>query len=66
MWKKRISALILIILALVIGRFIWTSEVNKTNYAFKLGLDLKGGTHLVYEADTRFTKKYGSFGSNNQ
>lgn len=52
MWKKRISALILIILALVIGRFIWTSEVNKTNYAFKLGLDLKGGTHLVYEADT--------------
>jgi protein-export membrane protein SecD len=52
MWKKRISALILIILAVTVGYFVWVSEVKKTNYAFKLGLDLKGGTHLVYEADT--------------
>jgi protein-export membrane protein SecD len=67
MWKTRISALILIILAVIIGRFVYVTElpvvttdplatstpiVSNSKYIFKLGLDLKGGTHLVYEADT--------------
>lgn len=68
MWKIRISALILVILSVIIGRFVYVTEmpvitqdpfstttppvVSASKYVFKLGLDLKGGTHLVYDADT--------------
>ncbi|HEY4511387.1 MAG TPA: protein translocase subunit SecD [Candidatus Paceibacterota bacterium] len=54
--KIRIIALILIILGALIGYFDYASQkvgvgfVNK--FPFKLGLDLSGGTHLVYKADT--------------
>ncbi|MCR4311155.1 MAG: protein translocase subunit SecD [Candidatus Taylorbacteria bacterium] len=62
MWKKRLSAVILILAALVVGYYAdirvakketfpyVTATVNTTNY--KLGLDLNGGTHLVYSANT--------------
>lgn len=33
------------------GYHIILKEDEKTGFPFKLGLDLKGGTHLVYEAD---------------
>ena len=45
MLKTRIIAVFLLIIAVGIGYFTYT----KGN--FKLGLDLNGGTHLVYKAD---------------
>lgn len=46
MWKKRISALILLAVAFGIGYFTYDKQ------GYKLGLDLSGGTHLVFRADT--------------
>jgi len=63
MWKTRITALLIILLGIGLGFFVYKSEVNHRNlakdakvsglakYPFKLGLDLSGGTHLVYKAD---------------
>jgi preprotein translocase subunit SecD len=63
MWKKRITALLIIILGAGIGYFVFKSEMahrtlskdqaptGLAKYPFKLGLDLSGGTHLVYNAD---------------
>lgn len=64
MWKTRLSALIILILGAGIAFFVYSSEprLNTTphhvnapksfeKYPFKLGLDLSGGTHLVYKAD---------------
>ncbi len=67
MWKKRIGALVILIIGIALGFFVYKSEpVNghapakpalltayftKHPMPFKLGLDLSGGTHLVYEAD---------------
>jgi protein-export membrane protein SecD len=62
MWKKRILALIILLLGVGIAFFVFKSEpkLNK-NYEksnsffkhspFRLGLDLSGGSHLVYKAD---------------
>lgn len=52
MTKHRSIAVILLALSILGGYFIYSSEVRKSDYAFKLGLDLSGGTHLVYKADT--------------
>ncbi|HEY9583989.1 MAG TPA: protein translocase subunit SecD [Candidatus Paceibacterota bacterium] len=67
MAKRRITALLLIVIAAAIGYFVYTTEkpivtpgatatstpsVTASNFVFKLGLDLNGGSHLVYEADT--------------
>ena len=65
MWKTRITALLILLIGAGIGYFVYKSEmshrvavVNKTTptgvakFPFKLGLDLSGGTHLVYKADT--------------
>ncbi len=53
MWKIRTVSLILIILAVGVGFFVYKSEVSGSKrYGFHQGLDLKGGTHLVYNADT--------------
>ena len=52
--KTRIIAVFLLILASGIGFFNYYSEVNPMSdfgKPFKLGLDLNGGTHLVYKAD---------------
>lgn len=50
MWKKRISALILLIAAVGIGYFVYWSQVSGYK-PFKLGLDLSGGTYLLYKVD---------------
>jgi len=54
--KIRITALLLLILSVFGGYFLYSTETSKDgqfgNIPFKLGLDLNGGTHLVYEADT--------------
>ncbi|MDO8493047.1 MAG: protein translocase subunit SecD [bacterium] len=56
--KTRILAIIFILLGVSLGYFNYATEINKDNkdsswavFPFKLGLDLKGGTHLTYKAD---------------
>ena len=50
MWKKRLIALVFIALGAFLGSYVYRTEMNGTN-PFKLGLDLKGGSYLVYRAD---------------
>lgn len=51
MWT-RITAIVLLILGAGVGYFIYSSEAPGHSFNFKYGLDLAGGTHLVYHADT--------------
>ena len=62
MWKKIVLALIILILGSGIAFFVYKSEprLNKNyatvssffkNHPFRLGLDLSGGSHLIYKAD---------------
>ena len=62
MWRRRILALIIILCAVGIGLFVYKSEprLNSNfenqrsffkNHPFRLGLDLSGGSHLIYKAD---------------
>lgn len=53
MWPTRIGALVLVIAGVVAGYFVYSSQVTpESQFPFKFGLDLVGGSHLVYEADT--------------
>lgn len=52
--KTRIIAFFLLIISIGIGLFVYYSETSPGSSIykpFKLGLDLAGGTHLVYKAD---------------
>ena len=50
--KFRIIALLLIFVSLSGGYFVYKSQVDSTSrFPFRLGLDLSGGSHLVYQAD---------------
>ncbi len=51
MIKRRFIALVLVILAGFIGYFVYSTENPLSKFKFKLGLDLNGGTELVYKAD---------------
>lgn len=63
MLKTRITAILILLLGIGLGFFVYKSEISHRNLApeakaswlarhpFKLGLDLSGGTHLVYKAD---------------
>lgn len=54
MLKTRIIAVFLLIIAVGIGWFTYYSQIKSDSSVFlpfKLGLDLNGGTHLVYKAD---------------
>lgn len=52
MLAHRFRALTVLILSALVGYFVYSTEANKdSSYLFKLGLDLKGGSHLVYKAD---------------
>ena len=45
-------AIFVVLAAIAIGYFVYTTTVHTdSKYPFKLGLDLAGGSHLVYEAD---------------
>ncbi len=49
---RRFHAFSVLVLIGVIGFFVYSNTVNEeAKYPFKLGLDLAGGSHLVYEAD---------------
>jgi preprotein translocase subunit SecD len=53
--KTRFIAVILLVIAFLVGWFVYSSEYATegfvSKFPFKLGLDLNGGTHLVYKAD---------------
>ena len=62
MWKKRILAIVILLLGTGIALFVFKSEpkFNKSfdqqssffkKHPFRLGLDLSGGSHLIYKAD---------------
>lgn len=57
MWKDRLIALAILLVGLGTGWFVYSSQVQvltggQSAFPFRLGLDLSGGTHLVYKADT--------------
>ena len=49
--KIRVAAVALLILSALVGYFVYKTEHSGGKYAFKLGLDLRPGSHLVYKAD---------------
>ncbi len=49
--KSRLIALAILIAGAATGWFIYSTEQGDA-FNFRYGLDLSGGTHLVYEADT--------------
>ncbi len=64
MWKTRITALLILLIGVGVAYFVYSSEpkLNKTPHhvktpamfthsPFRLGLDLSGGSHLIYQAD---------------
>jgi preprotein translocase subunit SecD len=52
MLKHRIGAAVILAAGVLIGLFVYSTEVEGDRFAFKLGLDLNGGTSLTYQADT--------------
>jgi protein-export membrane protein SecD len=57
MFALRYTAVLILILAGALGFFIYKTstpsyQANQGRFAFKLGLDLSGGTQLTYDADT--------------
>lgn len=55
MWKIRLVALALLLFGVALGFFSYASERGSVSslkdFPFRLGLDLRGGSHLVYRAD---------------
>lgn len=52
MTRYRVFALIALVAGILLTYFVWATEANPYSaYKFKLGLDLAGGTELVYKAD---------------
>ncbi|HVW71907.1 MAG TPA: protein translocase subunit SecD [Candidatus Paceibacterota bacterium] len=52
MWKYRLGALAVLVLGGLLLWFVMTTDNPASRYAVRLGLDLAGGTELVYKADT--------------
>lgn len=50
MWKVRLVALIILLVGAGIGGFVYSAQASGL-WPFKLGLDLSGGTQLVYRAN---------------
>ncbi len=50
MWQRRVAALVVLVVGASVGFFVYHSQVT-ASWPFKLGLDLSGGTQLVYRAD---------------
>lgn len=50
MWKYRVGALVILVLGGLLAWYVYDSQVNGSR-PFRLGLDLSGGTQLLYKAD---------------
>ena len=51
MTRYRVSAVVALIAGLLLAWFVWSTEADPlSSYRFKLGLDLAGGTELVYKS----------------
>lgn len=50
MFKNRLIALILLLAGLLTGYF--ALQIKETKFPYKFGLDIAGGTQLIYQADT--------------
>ena len=57
MLKFRISSLILIVFAVLVIIFVQRTEIEGSRFPFHFGLDLEGGSHLVYQADISGVEK---------
>lgn len=57
MTGRRILSFIVFLGAIAFGYFVYTSNTPESSFAFKLGLDLNGGTQLVYKADVSGVSK---------
>ncbi len=56
MTRYRVFALVALLAGILLAYFVWGTQANPySNYRFKLGLDLAGGTELVYKADMAST-----------
>lgn len=51
MLKHRARAVFLLVFAALVGYFVYSSSGPEGSHPFRLGLDLSGGSHLVYQAD---------------
>ena len=52
MTRYRFLALFALLVGVLLAYFVWSTQANpESPYRFKLGLDLAGGTELVYKAD---------------
>lgn len=52
MFRLRYSAVVILIVAGILAFFVWNTTGKGGRFDFKLGLDLSGGSQLVYTADT--------------
>lgn len=50
MWTYRVSAIAILLIGGVLGWYVYSSQIDGTR-EFRLGLDLSGGTQLLYAAD---------------
>jgi protein-export membrane protein SecD len=50
MMQRRIAAIVILLIGAGLGYFVYHSEATGS-WPFKLGLDLSGGTQLIYRAD---------------
>ena len=51
MFAIRYWSVVILVAAAALGFFVWATTGGQGRYDFKLGLDLSGGTHLVYNTD---------------
>ena len=52
MTRYRVFVAVALVAGLLLAYFVWSTQADPTSsYRFRLGLDLAGGTELVYKAD---------------
>lgn len=51
MWNYRLGAIFILIIGGLLGWYLYQSQIEGS-HKFRLGLDLSGGTQLIYKADT--------------
>ncbi len=52
MFALRYWSVVILVASVALAFFVWNTTGTGGRFDFKLGLDLSGGTHLVYTADT--------------